>query len=338
VTKTLLVDGNNLFKIGYHGVREYYHKGNHIGGIYHFVNTLRKFISDYNYDKVIVFWDGENNSIQRKKIFAEYKENRRYNRLNDIQKQSYDWQISRTKQYLEEMFIRQVEVDGNECDDLIAYYCQISEDENKTIFSADKDLTQLISENVQVFSPSQKQMIKYGDKVKLKDISIPHQNVGTFKIISGDKSDNIDGIYYFGEKTFVKLFPEILDSEVSVDDILTKGEKLHENDKDNRALQNLLSGKTKRGVYGEEFYVINKQLVDLSNPLLTEEAKELVQLYYEEDIDPEGRGYQNLMRMMMDDGLFKYLPKYDNAWVNFLTPFMKLTRKEKRRFKKPKTN
>jgi hypothetical protein len=98
----------------------------------------------------------------------------------------------------------------------------------------------------------------------------------------------------------------------------------------------LLSGKTKRGVYGEEFYVINKQLVDLSQPLLTEEARELVQLYYEEDIDPEGRGYQNLMRMMMNDGLFKYLPKTDNAWVYFLTPFMKLTRKEKRRFKKTK--
>jgi 5'-3' exonuclease len=281
------------------------------------MNTLRRFIDEYNYDKVIVFWDGENNSIQRKRIFAEYKENRRYNRLNDIQKQSYDWQMGRVKQYLEEMFIRPV-------------------DENKTIFSADKDLTQLISESVQVYSPSQKEMIKFGDKVKLKDISIPHQNVSTFKIISGDKSDNIDGIYYFGEKTFSKLFPEIIDSVVSVDDILQKGEKLHENDKDNKALQNLLSGKTKRGVYGEEFYVINKQLVDLSQPLLTEEARELVQLYYEEDIDPEGRGYQNLMRMMMDDGLFKYLPKTDNAWVYFLTPFMKLTRKEKRRFKKTK--
>ena len=53
---------------------------------------------------------------------------------------------------------------------MIAYYCQISNDENKTIFSADKDLTQLISESVQVYSPSQKQMIKFGDKVKLKDI------------------------------------------------------------------------------------------------------------------------------------------------------------------------
>ena len=334
MTKALLVDGNNLFKIGYHGVREYYHKGNHIGAIYHFVNTLRKFISEYNYDKVIVFWDGNDNSIQRKKIFAEYKENRRYNRLNDIQMQSFEWQLKRVKEYLEEMFIRQVIVDGNESDDMIAHYCHISEDENKTIFSADKDLTQLISEKVQIYSPTQKQMIKYGDKVKLKDISIPHQNVSTFKIISGDKSDNIDGIYYFGEKTFVKLFPEIVDSVVSVDDILEKGEKLHENDKDNRALQNLLSGKTKRGGYGDEFYVINRKLVDLSVPLLTEEAKELVELYYSEDIDPEGRGYQNLMRMMMDDGIFKYLPKTDNAWVYFLTPFMKLTRKEKRRFKK----
>ena len=65
------------------------------------------------------------------------------------------------------------------------------------------------------------------------------------------------------KKHLSKLFPEIVDSIVSVDDILQKGEQLHENDKDNRALQNLLSGKTKRGVYGEEFYVINKSLVDL---------------------------------------------------------------------------
>jgi hypothetical protein len=36
------------------------------------------------------------------------------------------------------------------------------------------------------------------------------------------------------------------------------------------------------------------------------------------------------MRMMMEDGLFKYLPKDDEAWVNFLTPFTKLIRKEKR--------
>ena len=48
--------------------------------------------------------------------------------------------------------------------------------------------------------------------------------------------------------------------------------------------------------------------------------------------NPDGRGYQNLMRLMNEDGIFKYLPKQDDAWVEFLQPFMKLTRKEKKRF------
>jgi len=331
MTKTLLVDGDNLFKIGYHGVKDYYHKGNHIGAIYHFINALRRFIDEHNYDKVIVFWDGDNNSSQRRLIYPQYKENRRVT-LNEHQKDSFDWQERRIREYLEEMFIRQVSIDNTESDDLIAYYCQISEDEHKTIFSSDKDLTQLISDKVTVYSPIKKTYIKQGDLVELHTISIPHQNVATFKIISGDKSDNIDGIQYMGEKTFVKLFPQILENVVTVDDILKYANEIHGKDKDNRALQNLLSGKTKRGIFGDEFFYINKILVDLNNPLLDENSKSIINEYYQEDIDPEGRGYQNLMRYMMTDGIFKYLPKHDNAWVEFLTPFMKLTRKEKRRF------
>jgi len=335
LTKTLLVDGNNLFKIGFHGVRDYYHKGNHIGGLYHFVNTLRRFIEEDNYDKVIVVWDGENNSSQRRLIYADYKMNRRQS-LNEQKKVSYDWQMSRIKQYLEDMFIRQLEVGGCEADDVIAYYCNISEDEHKTIFSSDKDLTQLISEMVTIYSPSEKKYLKQGDKINLKDISIPHENIKTFKIISGDKSDNVNGIQYMGEKTFVKLFPEIVEKVLSVEDILSQAEELHSSDKNNRALQNLLSGKTKSGVYGEEFFLINKKLIDLSVPIISEEGKEEVEDYYRESLDPDGRGYKNLMRMMMDDGIFKYLPKRDDAWVNFLQPFMKLTRKEKKRFKNKK--
>jgi hypothetical protein len=73
-----------------------------------------------------------------------------------------------------------------------------------------------------------------------------------------------------------------------------------------------------------------KKIVDLHNPLITEEGKELVKQIHTDTIDPTDRGYKNLMRMMMEDGLFNYLPKNDDAWVNFLKPFMKLTRKEKR--------
>lgn len=334
MTKTLLIDGNNLLKIGFHGVKDFYHENRHVGGIWHFLNTTRRFIEEENFDKVVVFWDGEGSSNTRKLIYPQYKQNRKYS--HDFKEDSFSEQKDRVKQYLEEMFIRQVDINNNEADDLIAFYCQIANDEIITIFSSDKDLTQLISENVNIYSPMKKLTYKKGDYIKIQDVEIPHYNVKTYKIISGDKSDNIDGIYYLGEKTLVKLFPEILDREVSYNDILTRAEVLFTEDKQNKALQNLLTGKTKSGVYGDEFFEINKKIIDLSNPLITEEGKEIVKLYYSETLDPEGRGHRNLIRMMMDDGFFKFLPKHDEAWVNFVKPFMKLTRKEKKQFKSKK--
>ena len=334
MTKTLLIDGNNLLKIGFHGVKDFFHEGKHVGGIWHFLNTTRRFIEEENFDKVCVFWDGEGSSLARKLIYPQYKENRKPG--YDFKEESFYEQKSRVKQYLEEMFVRQVDINNNEADDLIAYYCQIANDENITIFSSDKDLTQLISQNVSIYSPSKRLTYKKGDFIKLQEVEIPHYNVKTYKIISGDKSDNIDGIYYLGEKTLLKLFPEILDREVTYNDILTRAEVLLTEDKDNKALQNLLSGKTKSGIYGNEFFEINNKIVDLSNPLITEEGKELVELYYRETLDPEGRGHRNLIRMMMEDGFFKFLPKHDEAWVNFVKPFMKLTRKEKKQFKTKK--
>jgi len=335
MNKTLLVDGNNLLKIGFHGVKGYFNGLEHVGGIWHFLNTLRRFIDEHNYNKVIVFWDGETSTSERRKIYPKYKLNRK-GVTDDFKEESFRKQKQRVKQYLEEMFVRQIEFENSEADDLIAYYCKISKDEFKTIFSGDRDLTQLISEDVTLYSPNTKKYYKNGDKIKLHEIEIPHFNVKTYKIVSGDKSDNIDGIYYLGEKTLIKLFPEILDKEVSFSDILQKGEKLLKEQKDNTVLKNLLTGKTKEGIFGDEFFEINKKIVDLSEPLISEEGKELVELYYSESLDPDGRGYKNLIRMMMDDGLFKYLPKGDEQWVYFLKPFLKLTRKEKTKFKTKK--
>jgi 5'-3' exonuclease len=334
MVKTLIVDGNNLLKIGFHGVKDFYHNGKHIGGLWHFINTIRRFIDEQNFDKVVVMWDGDDNSSTRKLIYPQYK--KKLLITEDFKDQSFGEQKERVKQYLEECYIRQIEVDNNEGDDLIAYYCQISEDEIKTIFSGDKDLTQLISDKVSVYSPNSKQVYKNGDKIKIQFHEFPHQNIKTYKILSGDKSDNIDGIYYLGEKTLVKLFPELLDQTVTITDILIKAETLLKEDKGNKSLQNLLSGKTKTGVYGEEFFIINEKIIDLSKPLITDEAKELVELYYRESLDPDGRGYRNLLKMMMEDGFFKFLPKVDDAWVDFVRPYMKLTRKEKKNYKQIK--
>jgi DNA polymerase I len=333
VSKTLLVDGDNLFKIGFHGVKELYTDGSHVGGVYHFINTLRRFLEEHNHDKVVVFWDGDSNSSIRKGIYPQYKGNRRQD-MNEYKYESYLQQKARVKTYLEEVFVRQVEMANNEADDLIAYYCKISIDENIIIFSGDKDLTQLISERVTIYSPVHKQYFKNGDKISINKVDIPHKNVTVCKIFTGDKSDNIEGIEGLGEKTLVKLFPQMQEKSCTVEELLDIARNITQK-KPTKSLSNILTGKTKSGILGEEFYTINSKIVDLQNPLITDEGKQLVEQILTDTIDPTDRGYKNLMRLMMEDGLFNYLPKNDDAWVNFLKPFMKLIRKEKRN--KPKS-
>jgi DNA polymerase-1 len=328
VIKTLLVDGDNLFKIGFHGVKEMYDNGDHLGGLYHFINILRRFLEEHNLDKVVVFWDGDSNSSIRKSIYPRYKANRRQD-MNEYKYESYLQQKSRVKQYLEEIFVRQVEMINNEADDLIAHYCKVATDEDVIIFSADKDLTQLISERVTIYSPITKQYFKNGDMITINRVDIPHYNVLVTKIFTGDKSDNIDGIEGLGEKTLLKLFPDLQEMPCTINRLLDIARN-NEQKKKPKALENILTGKTKNGILGEEFYNTNMKIVDLENPLITDEGKELVEQIQTDTIDPTDRGYKNLMRLMMEDGLFKYLPKNDEAWVNFLRPFMKLTRKEKR--------
>ena len=326
MTKTLLVDGNNLFKIGFHGVRDLYSNGDHLGGIYYFINILRRFLEEHNHDKVVVFWDS--NSSIRKSIYPQYKANRRQD-MNEDKYQSYLNQQERVKEYLEEIFVRQVEMINNEADDLIAYYCKVATNEEIIIFSADKDLTQLITENISIYSPISKQYFKNGDNIIINKVEIPHYNVLLCKIFTGDKSDNIDGIEGLGEKTLIKYFPQVQEKPCTIEELLDIARNIPQK-KPIKTLSNILTGKTKSTILGEEFYNTNKQIVDLSNPLITDDGKTLVEQIYTDTIDPTNRGYKNLMRMMMEDGLFKYLPKDDEAWVNFLTPFTKLIRKEKR--------
>jgi|SaaInl0LU_22_DNA_1037365.scaffolds.fasta_scaffold07825_3 5'-3' exonuclease len=333
---TLVVDGDNLFRIGYYGVKNFYTKGRHVGAIYHFLNTIKRHLQTHNYDKIVVFWDGSENSSFRKKIFLHYKDNRKSRNLSEEQQESYDYQRNRVKQYLEELFVRHAEFQLCETDDAAAYYCQNSPNENKVIFSSDKDLTQLIKDDVKVYSPLDGYMYGVGDKVELNKVYFPIDNVVLTKVFVGDKSDNIDGIHFLGEKTFVTLFPEVLERKVTTEEIMEMAESKFKEDKDNRVLGNLLTGKTKRGVFGEEFLTINKQIVDLSVPLLTDEAKSDIIDLVEQPMDPSGRGWQNLIKMMHEDGLFQFLPKRDDGWTEFFTPLLKLARNEKQKFSKLK--
>jgi 5'-3' exonuclease len=310
-----------------------HYDGNNIGAIYHFINTLRRFLEEHNSDKVIICWDGDSNSSVRKQLYPNYKANRRKG-MDEESYESYLTQKQRVKQYLEEVFVRQVEVDKTEADDVIAHYCKIAINEEIIILSSDKDLTQLISEKVQIYSPIKKEYYKLGDKISINKVDIPHENVLLCKVFTGDKSDNISGIEGLGEKTLVKLFPQMQTKSCTIAEILDNARLIGQEKKVPKVIENILTGKSKLSILGEEFYNTNRKIVDLKNPLITDDGKNLVEQILNDSIDPTDRGYKNLMRMMMEDGLFKYLPKDDDAWVNFLKPFMKLTRKEKRNTQK----
>lgn len=325
----LLVDGDNLLTIGYFGVKNYFYKGRHFGGIYHFINTLRRTFEKHNLNKIVVFWDGENGSESRRKIYHLYKENRRERIRTEEDLTSYTQQRNRVKQYLEELYVRQGEFELCETDDCIAYYVQNSPDEEKIIYSSDGDLTQLVSEKVTLYNPSHQKIYKSNDTILFDHEEVLIENVKLIKMICGDPSDNISGIKSLGIKKLLTLFPEIKTTPLTINEIIGRGNQILKEDKDNKSIKNLLTGVTKHGVFGEEFFKINESIVSLDTPFLTNEARETIQQLINEDLDPEGRSYKNTMKMMMEDGIFQVLPKSDDAWVQFLNPFLRLTRKEK---------
>ena len=329
----LLVDGDNLLTIGFYGLKNHFYKGKHIGAIYHFVNTLRRSFETYHLDKIVVFWDGENGSYSRRKYYSQYKENRKSRLRSDEEINSYQYQKQRVKQYLEEIFVRQGEFEFCEADDCIAFYTQNSPNENKIIYSGDGDLTQLVSERTQIYNPSHQKIYKKNDTIVYNHEEILIENVTLVKMLCGDPSDNIAGIKNMGIKRLITLFPEIKNLPLTLEDIRNKTNILFEEDKNNWLIKNLLTGVTKHGVFGEEFYEVNKKIVSLDEPFLTDEAKEFIVLLINESLDQEGRSYKNVMRMMRDDGIFNLLPKSDDGFVEFLNPFLRLTRKEKNKKK-----
>ena len=325
----LLVDGDNLLTIGFFGVKNYFYKGTHIGGIYHFLNTLRRSFETHHLDKIVVFWDGEDGSSSRKKIYHLYKENRRQRIRTEEELNSYGYQRNRIKQYLEELYVRQGEFEFCETDDCIAYYVQNSKNEKKIIYSSDGDLTQLVSEDTFIYNPSHGKLYKPNDNIVYDHEDVLVENVKLIKMICGDPSDNISGIKSMGIKRLLSLFPELKTKKLTLNEVRSKGNELFEKDKDNRLIKNLLTGLTKHGVFGDEFFNINEQIVSLDKPFLTDVARETINQLINENLDPEGRSYKNTMKMMMEDGLFNVLPKSDDVWVKFLNPFLRLTRKEK---------
>lgn len=324
-TKTLLIDGNVLMKRSYNGAKNLFYKEVHIGGIYQFYTTLRKLILELTVDKVIIMWDGERGGYLRLNYYPDYKGNR----ANFID-ENYELQKLRVKAYAEDLFLRQYENPDCESDDLLAYYAlNKKQNEDVIIYTNDRDLCQLISEEVSLYLADKKILLGIGNYKWYFEHH--YENAGLVKIIEGCSSDNIKGIEGVSETTLLNYFPEIKERKVTLEEILEKTKNLKD-EKKLKIFDSILEGKTK-GKHKGNVYEINKIIIDLHQPLLTDEAKEEVLNLVNLPLNPEGRDYKNVLKMMFEDGVMYALPGGENGYVNFLDPFIKLSKKEKTNYK-----
>jgi 5'-3' exonuclease len=338
-TRTLLVDGSYLLKRSFSGAKDTYTDSyGHIGGLYSFMTTLRMLIRDYRANKVILAWDGENGGIQRHVIDPAYKANRKNKKwyvkieLSDAEikreeykEQSLLKQRKRIQSYAEDLFIRQIEVEGIEADDLIAaYVIEKSNDEDITLYTNDRDFLQLLEYDITIkFGNIQNPINKTNF---FFEFDYHYKNALSIKIIEGDTSDNLAGIAGIKETTLLKHFPEMKFKQFTVREICKKADEINKERVKNKkkplkAFENLLSN--------IERLKINHRLMNLSEPFLNEEAEEeLAQM--EMPLSDEDRNSKNLLIMMNED---QFLSVYGGTFVNYIEPFYPVIMNEKQNYK-----
>ena len=336
IQNTLIIDGNSLFKTGFHGAKnEYNQKGEAIGGIYQFLTVLRKLLTEDLYHRVYVFWDGPMSGKLRYNIYEPYKSGRGKDYVNGTQPVD----ISEIKQrkiiwdYLNEMYIRQLSNEVIEGDDFIAYYCLGKKDNEKiTICSNDRDMLQLIDEDIKIYILDLK---NYVGKSNYSTYFSHHQeNSVLLKTMSGDVSDSIKGIKGLGEKTLLTFFPELNERKVYINEIIEKSkvlqlERIENKQKPLKVLDNIINSITD-GVQGDKIYEINERLVNLKKPMMTEEGINDLNELIDNTLDFSNRELKNVLAMMKEDGLESKIGEY--RYPDFLTPFKKLIDREKKNF------
>jgi len=131
----------------------------------------------------------------------------------------------------------------------------------------------------------------------------------------------------------VKYFPEIMEKTLTLDYIFSKIEEIQKERKSRlKTLDNILNRVTK-GSQKELIYEVNEKIIDLSEPLLTEDCKNELDYLFSTSIDPEGRENKNVINMMIEDGLMWAIPGGRDGYINFLQPFLSIIKKEKNYYK-----
>ena len=234
--KIILVDGNNLlfrsyYATAYNGNFMKNSKGFATNALFGFVNMINKIVNEEKPEYIIVAFD--KGKTFRHDKYKDYKDGRQ--ETPDELKQ----QFPVAKELLTYMGIKYYEIDNYEADDIIgtfSEYCNKDSEYVGTIISSDKDLLQLISDDVDIKLLKQKDYVRYNKSSFKDEWKIDPINIIDLKALMGDPSDNIPGVKGVGEKTALKLLWDYKSLDgiyANIDKIKGKLKEKLESDKEN---------------------------------------------------------------------------------------------------------
>lgn len=361
---TLLIDGSNILELSSAKDHTMNCKGVDYGGIFQFLLQMKIMLQKGNFRYVYVMWDGVNSGQLRYEVNSQYKENRDkefdeqglspymqsvnekirsmenyfFRKKDPVRlaekkrhKELFYWQRDVVIECLEELFIRQCLCDYTEADDFIGYYVSHKKQNEKiVIMSNDRDLAQLIDDDVIVYVQSMKKFINTKNHTDIMGYN--YQNVVLKKMICGDPSDNIKGIRGLGTKTLLDNFPELKTRKVELEEVVDRARKINEeravNKKKPLKWADNIVNRVTDGVQGDMVYEINRKIIDLRTPLMTDEAKELMETIMYTPIDPKGRSLENLYDIMLKYDIDNL--KDSDKFANFFNSFIYVMEKEKK--------
>lgn len=206
--KVILVDGNNLlfrsyFATSYTGNIMKNSKGFPTNGVYGFINMINKIMEEEHPEYMLVAFDKGKTFRHEKYEF--YKAGRA------VMPEELRLQFPKAKEILDAMGIKHFEIENYEADDIIGTLSKIVEEEDEfiaTIISSDKDLLQLISEEVDVKLLKTAGFIRMDKDLFKETYGVEPIGMIDLKALMGDSSDNIPGVKGIGEKTAIKLLSE----------------------------------------------------------------------------------------------------------------------------------
>jgi DNA polymerase-1 len=317
--RVLIVDGLNTFIRSFAVNPALNDDGLHIGGLMGFLKSIRYTCDILKPSRCIIVFDGKDGSKRRSKIYPDYKATRkvkkRLNRNVDWgtapadEEESMKQQMGRLIEYLEQLPLTLVCVDGIEADDTMAYISQqLLTESDIFLMSTDKDFLQLVDDRVKVWSPTKKKL--YTKDEVFNEYGIPSRNILTYRILDGDKSDNIGGIRGSGLKSIVKYLPPITeDEDFTAKDLLEYAEK---SDNKIKLLENI---KNSGNLVKRNYLLMQLQNVDIPN-----HTKMKIQGAVNGDV-PQLIKYR-FQTMFLQDKLSNQIKNFD-SWI---MEFMRLDR------------